>query len=179
MPKLYQYYVKDRLVNGKPELYAYTIDKQYAKRFEKERSKDAFITHHVKVLDFDIPEFRTYEWKHRMQRLQEIPLVCLYEQKVKSVTLMGTGAEESRLEDSANQICGDVRLALDQLKNLSLQGYVEKEFIEMLCEYIGVAYIADNEGVTTIAEVFQVDTFHLFIFLHRDTFFNCNLELSG
>lgn len=172
MEKLYQYYIRSSVERGKPELYAYTINKKYAKRFEKERYMDAFITHHVKIESSETPEFKVYEYQHRLNNLVEIPLTCGDNPKTDYLSLIGTSKEEAELEDAVNYIHSVIDNILNEMTEFVANGYVTDDFMEHLCEYMGTSYIRDEDGICfQSTPTIDINTFHLFLYIHRNVFY--------
>lgn len=179
MKKLYQYYTRSSVEKGKPKLYAYTINKKYAKRFEKERYMDAFVTHHVKIESSEIPEFKAYEYQHKLESLVEIPLSCGNNPKTDYVSLIGTSKEENELDEAVDYIHAVIDNILTEMSEFAENGYITNDFMEHLCEYLGTSYICDEDGICfQSTSTVDINTFHLFLYIHRNLFYKYGDELD-
>ena len=164
MGKIYLYYLIPN-----ESLYAYTENKEFDKRFCKERKIENFHRVVKKTSDYDENEIRLFRSNCRTKQLIEIPLT---DKQGNNIGIIGTYQEDQMLTSAVEEL----QTEIDCIKSTIVDDLHYNE------EYFSLKFVADIENfleyIQPIGEMtecvefpVEFDTFHLFTYIFHRTFY--------
>ena len=138
-----------------PALYAFTQNKDFAKKFEVTRYMPAFVKVVKKKKDF--PNYNDFLSTNRDAQMIEFPIPCTEEDKT---TIIGTYQEDRMLGEHCELLQYDIDDFVASLRSLREEKFITKQAYEDLC------ILLNYETVNGAADF---DIFHMFYSLFRRT----------
>ena len=147
--KVYLYFLKSDVNN----VYAYTLDKEFSKRFEKERNMDTFIKKKCQMNDYECMSFQA---KNNFARLQPDNLSDGND----DFSILMTTYESTALDESCTYILSTIDSLLPKIREYPLKNKYLKTIAEITSKII---MVEDNQKPTL--QVLNINTLKLFCHL--------------
>lgn len=165
MGKIYCYYAirENEQAATNYGLYAFTENKEYAKRFESERNMEMFRKHIQRPDDFSTDlAYRSFLSYNRNYMMIDIPLT---DKDGNDVSLIGTGTEEIILSEEFDLLINDIDELLSKITIMEECGEVQEGFTDLIGTFL--SYYKNYSVMDA-----TVDTFHLFVQTFWTTFYS-------
>lgn len=146
------------ILKSEKKLYAYTNNKDYAKRFLSERNKELFL---LKIKKVDDDEFIEFSHTNHEKLLGEVPL---FDGTPKDIFIVATSEEESNLFIS----CGEIYKSVELIKKDLDEFPFKKKWKKLVIEACKLSLSVENDNEICCEE--YINTFALFYYLFKDTF---------
>lgn len=165
MGKIYCYYAirENEYAATDYGLYAFTENKELAKRFESERNMEMFRKRIQRTDDFpDEATYRSFLAHEHNHMLIEVPLT---DKDGNDVSLVGTYTEENILSEEFDMLINDIDELLSKIAIMEECGEIQEGFTDL----IGI-FLSYYKSYSVMDAT--VDTFHLFVQTFWTTFYS-------
>lgn len=170
MGKIYCYYaiLENEYVTTDYGLYAFTENKELAKRFESERNMELFRKRIQRTDDFSDEEtYRSFLVNERNRMMIEIPLT---DKDGNDVSLVGTYKEDLILSEEFDMLINDIDDVLSNVATMEEHGEIQEGFTDLIGTFLSYYKSYSVMDAT-------VDTFHLFVQTFWSTFYSTDYVL--
>ena len=163
MATLYVYYTisSNNCSDSRTNIYAYTENKVYDKRFQMERCMENFIRKKIHSSSMDRDEYSKFKYDYKEHQMIEIPLT---DAKGNDISMIGTMREEINLNESHDSIMEDIDLLTSEIEQYVRDDIMDVSFSEEVLRIL--EYTEDTNGSYFKS---AIDTYHLFCYLHHRT----------